>query len=907
MLQIAPFKNRKQLALFFEKFNPREQTWLVSDLRTKFDIQQKILKREGQYVDESVLRASDLWKILLKRADPSLRLVSESFARSLLRSVVDENKDLLQINSTATDTLFSYINQLAPIIFHPDGRAQLDQWFSSHLEASNRWRDWFHRAFICSQLLIKQHKVITGSWITAHLQQFNNLEQFWNIPLIVDLGGEFTRVEAELIRTLSRTVDVLILEPSPQWRKDFHFLLQPYEDLRHQGATIDLGSMPFNRDRKIEVLRFSGMLAEVKNSVGQVRKWLEQGISPECISIIAPDIEVYWPVLETFLSHEGIPVNKDINHKMQSLPAVTRWLAGLRSRSGRLSSSDLEISFYEDEESQKMRYEEFRSLFKSLYVNEDLARNEIVHKAFYNQIDYKGVLLRDEFIVQALKYWKSRDTEVVQVILREVLQNAASSNKMKWTEWLTYLETVTSAKEYNIGKGVSEGIAVTKLMSAYSEKTQYRIFIGLTDESIRTPNKTQLSGQDYFELGKDLGFYLDNPDQSDLDFELRILAEQDSQHDVFSFGATNLNGDLCAPSKFWMSLSGDHENLYLPIETRWDEIQHSDLFSLRPWIKDYHQELSKRIDQDLGKVPLENLTLQKLPSVSASALETFLECPFIFAAQRSFKLKDFPEIDLDVDHRTRGQLAHALFEKLTIEPMRFDWGEQELSQILEDIRLEKKMIFADERLWLPLKKRHQQLARRFLEVEKKWREEYRLTKTLAREKRFEFYLDPQTGVVSPEPIVDAFRISGQIDRIDGDGQGHLVILDYKSSSYGMVTHGSWLEKRDLQLLFYMWIIEKGLVEEVNGKVIGLFYYIFKDFEKKGFRINELAGTLYPPASTRDKNTGWDDKEKYLSDLIQTVMATLMRIKNGECSPQPATEDQCKKCEWRRLCRAPHLN
>ena len=77
MLQIIPIENRSQVNELFANYNPREQSWLVSDLRTKFELQQKILARDGQYIDESVLRASDLWKMLLKRLEPRLRLVSD--------------------------------------------------------------------------------------------------------------------------------------------------------------------------------------------------------------------------------------------------------------------------------------------------------------------------------------------------------------------------------------------------------------------------------------------------------------------------------------------------------------------------------------------------------------------------------------------------------------------------------------------------------------------------------------------------------------------------------------------------------------------------------------------------------------------------------------------------------------
>ncbi len=880
---------------------------MVSDLRTKFELQQKILNRDGQYLDESVLRASDLWKILLKRLDPSLRLVSDPFARSLLRTIMDENEQALGVNSSAADTVFAYIDQMAAVLFHPEGTSRLEEWFESHQESKNRWRDWYLRARFCALKLLSQHRVITADWITAYLQNFNELERVWRTSLIVDLSGEISRVEAELLQSLSRTVDVTILEPSPNWKKDFYFLLQPYEDLRAKSSHIqDLPARP-SVAKKIEVLRFSGMLAEIKNCVGQIREWLNEGKAASSISVIAPDIELYWPVLQAYLEEEGIPAQKDVTHKTQSLPSVTRWLATLRAKSGRLSSSDLEISFFDHQDSENLRYEEFRSLFKSLYVNEDLARNDLVHRVFHEQLDMTGFLLRDEFVAKALMYWNSDEIEIVQLVLREMLQNAIPNTKLSWKEWLSYLESIVAVKEYTLEKGHPDGVIVTKLMSAHSEKAKFRLFLGLTDEALRSRSRTQLSGQDYFDLGKDIGFYLNNPDQSDLDFELRLLAEADSEMDIFCFGATDLTGTLCSPSTFWLSFKGEHESLTLPKETRWDELQNSDEVGHRPWLVARKEQVEKRLLQDRGKLAPDNIQIRELPRISASAVESFLECPFVFAAQRYFKLRDLPDIELDVDHRTRGQLAHALFEKLTEEPMRFDWSQDELAQILEKIRQDKKLLFADERLWGPLKNKHIQLGLRFLNFEKKWREEFKKTKTLAREKRFEFYLNPQTEELTKEPTDNCFRISGQIDRIDGDGAGDVVVVDYKSSSGGISAHASWLKNRELQLLFYMWVIEKGLCEDIQGQVIGLFYYVFRTFERKGFRIDELAGHLYPVPKRKDKNATFEAKEKYLADFSQLLMLTLDRIKNGECQAHPADFKTCNTCEWRRQCRAPHLN
>ncbi|MGZ3775949.1 MAG: PD-(D/E)XK nuclease family protein, partial [Pseudobdellovibrionaceae bacterium] len=498
MLQIISLQSRSQITEIFANYNPQKQTWLVSDLRTKFELQQKILNSEGQYIDESVLRASDLWKILLKRLDPGIRLVSDPFARSLLRTILDQHAEILGVNSSAEDTVFSYIDQMAAVLFHPEGTARLEEWFESHPEAMNRWKEWYLRARFCALKLLQEHRVITADWISSYLQNFNDLERVWDIPLVVDLSGEITRVEAEILRVLSRTVDVTVLEPNPAWKDDFYFLLRPYEDLRAQSQKVTALNSVEIKEKKIEILRFSGMLAEIKHSVGTARQWLDQGIPAEQILITAPDIEQYWPVLQSYLEEEGIPVQKDITHKVQSLPSVIRWMASLRSKSGRLSTSDLEISFFEKEEAQQLRYEEFKALFKSLYVNEDLNRNELVYKAFHEQMDLSGILKRDEFVAKALLFWNSSQTEIIQIVLRELLQNATAATQLVWKEWLSYLETIVASKEYTLEKGLSEGIMVTKLMSAHSEKIQYRIFLGLTDEFLRVKNKTQLSGQDYF-------------------------------------------------------------------------------------------------------------------------------------------------------------------------------------------------------------------------------------------------------------------------------------------------------------------------------------------------------------------------------------------------------------------------
>lgn len=907
MLKLIKYEKRSQLNEIFAGYDPDRQTWLVSDLRTKFELQQQLLKKNNFYVDTAVLRASDLWQLLLKRLDVSVRVASDAFVRSLLKSFLDKNAEVLQITSASAETLFAYMHLLAPIFLNENGDERLQEWFSENPESAQRWQLWALRARVALQHIVQEQKVLSPQWITSYLQEFNQLEQMWSQDLIVDLAGEISRVETELLRNLSRFVDVTVLVPEASWTSEFSYLLRSYADLEMQTKEVHHLKAPPMQTSERKIFRFSGMLAEVKAATAQVRSWLEAGIEPQQITLTAPDIEVYWPVLQAFLEREGIPTQKDVTAKLQSLPAITRWLANLRSQSGQLSQTDLEISFYDQELSQNLRYEQFKALFKSVYETQDLQRSEWVHKIYHDQLDVNSILARDEFIIKALQFWQDAVTtsesreESAQLILRELLKNATEGTQLYWREWLSYLETVVASKEYLIARGDREGIVVTSLMSAPSRYSQHRIFMGLSEEALKKRTKVKLMSEDYYRLAQDIGFYLDHPDQSDLEFELRLLSCSEVEKDCYFFGSTDFGGSLLAPASFWIDMKSqlgemeELEKLSIPGDTRWDEIQTSKL------------PVVERIEMDLGLLKTPALEFTELPRLSASSLEDFLECPFIFASKKYFHLQDLPDVDLDVDHRTRGSLAHALFERLTQPPMRFDWQTGEIEQILEEIRQNREFILADDRLWIPLRNKHVQIAKRFLSFEQEWRKEHPRGEILSREKRFEFYLNPTSGEFSREASPGSFRFSGQIDRIDKDRESNqLVLLDYKSSTPQPAAAASWLKNQKIQLLFYMWALEMDQISDISGEVIGLFYYVFKNFKRKGFQLNEFSGPLFP-ALARPKDHNAEAKEKYLKEFYDLLMGTLQRVASGEIHPSPVDLSECKTCEWRQLCRAPHLN
>lgn len=913
MLKVVQIPSPAHIEELFAQFNPQTQSWVVSDLRTKLEMQKVLIEKQGYFLDSAILRASDLWKLLLKRLAPKLRIVSQDFARSLVRSFIDKNAEIFQMNSTSEKSLFNYMTQLAPLALGAEADERISKWFEEHPEISVRWQSWYLIARTALRWMIFEKQVIIADWIPSYLQEIDGLEEVWDHEIIVDLGAEMNVVEAELFHRLSHQRDVLVVEPHPSWGEEFQYLLRPYETLRAQAKAVQTPPAVMSTPALRESVRLSGTLAEVKNACSQVRGWLAEGVPASRIAVIAPDIEMYWPVLSAYLEQEGLPCQKDLTVKLQSLPSLQRWAATLRAQSSRVTSADLEVSFYSQPESQNLRYEEFASLFKAIYGEEDLARDEKIYKIYHSSFSLDEHLNRDQFLSQALKAWHSRDsqTEMLIVVLREVFQNAAAQVEMSYREWLTYLENILAAKEMKVFSGATEGILVTPLMSAQSYKMSHKIFLGLSEEGLKTRQRSHILGSDLHRLSMDLGFFLAHPDHSFKEFQLRWLAEGPGEKNIFSFGLADFSGGLLSPSNFWMSLKPSEE-LTLPGATRWDALQNAEdlhILELRGRELAEQTRLLERIEMDRGLKPVPKLALPQVPGLSASQIERYLKCPFIFAAQKIFKLQDRPDLDLDEDLRSRGTLAHALFEKLTYPQFHGDLSDEGLENLLEQLRVQEKVTLADPRLWSSMKKRYVQLGRRFLNFEKQWRLEFPDTLTIAAEKSFEFYFNAQSGEVSREARPGTLKFSGKIDRIDRHrhSRSH-VVIDYKSSHASYKNHNAWFENQELQLLFYMWALEKSLLTEIQGDVVGAFYYSFKDFRReKGFQIEEHAGPLFKPAGRKAVKGSQEDKKRLLEKFESLILDVVLKIQGGDIESRPFDVKICQSCEWSLLCRAPHMN
>lgn len=911
MLHCIQYKRRDDLSEYMKDFDFEKSTWIVSDLKSKYELQKHLLKKCGYFLDHSVLRASDLWKFFFRYSYPDLRIVSKGFYQILLQSFLHQYQEQLQVNEQAAKTVMLYINQLISLLHHPEGQNLIEEWFEKNPESAASWRNWYLIARTAHKFLFLEKKVVLAEHIASLLQNETDLTRFWQRPLFVDLGVEVTAVEMDLLRHMSRHVDVTIFVPDSDFKSQFPFLMKPYErvlSFAHSQKKIEVKSVT---DSDLILHRFSSMLGELKFVTAETRRLIEkEGVEPSRIGIMAANIELYWPTLRMLFEIEGIPCNKSTLTSYQMLPTFQSWMSRIHLRQKQIKTTHLEQALFYTDRQPVMAYEQFVFLYGKIYDRSELERNQNVAKLFTMDFDDYSLLDQQTFTAYILKFWDGDDfTDELISLLKELVATSSLVTELKMKDWISYLESLMAQKEYVLKENHQQGVQVCSLMSSQSQVADYKFFLGLSEEMLAVKNRSLISGREIARLYSDCDIEVTSFEESYYEWEIKWNLESSGKKHYLLMPMSHFDSSLQTPSRFFLELEGvlglDHRHLHSFPQTRLDSMQN--LYSLEG--VDSRVKKKMRLEFELDENSEIPWNWSKA-TLSASQLENYLKCPFIFVAEKVFHLRDEEALDIDVSARDRGTLIHALFKVLLDREDRSNLTEEDLNSILEELKKESHgMEFLDAGFWQAQKRRYVKTALRFFEVEKNWQREFPKMRPLGLEKDFQFYFDLKEGRVQKEASSNSLSFKGKIDRIDGNNEGHYVVIDYKSSAAQVKDFGKWIESGHLQLLFYMWAIEKEVIQEFgkSPQVVGSFYYVFKNFNRSyGLQIDEFEGTYFPKTKRRNLTATMTKKMELIASFEKLLNEQLSALVKGRFLAKPKDRETCKTCGWGGLCRAPHL-
>lgn len=275
--------------------------------------------------------------------------------------------------------------------------------------------------------------------------------------------------------------------------------------------------------------------------------------------------------------------------------------------------------------------------------------------------------------------------------------------------------------------------------------------------------------------------------------------------------------------------------------------------------------------------------------ISPSTLELLGKCPLAFFYRRGLglSLPDETEFDPDrwLDAAQRGSLLHAVFEAFGREFIgkQDRLGEAEASTTLDRIlqaqidEWRDKVAPPNELIYLAECRELGQATKAFLLLER--------GRVAAEPNRTWVDFEVQfptagTKVEYPGSGKDDFPVRGVIDRVDKNGEGDLVIVDYKTgSTYAYrkdPKKGPFRGGRSLQPAIY------GVAANrlVKGAVAAFEY-------------------LFPTAKGRNQVVRYDAAEL---KAAEEVIGSLLSHPAAGHFPPTSSPDDCKLCDFRDICR-----
>jgi ATP-dependent helicase/DNAse subunit B len=317
------------------------------------------------------------------------------------------------------------------------------------------------------------------------------------------------------------------------------------------------------------------------------------------------------------------------------------------------------------------------------------------------------------------------------------------------------------------------------------------------------------------------------------------------------------------------------------------------------------------------------LVIQKLKErfapekpMSATALETYIYCPFRFFFEQVLRYEELSEPEEVIEQTRRGAAVHRALSRFHSEILSEIDLEAFRNGVPDEVqpRLERAIEVAVEEyaqrassaasriLWRLEGKRLQRQMSRYRGQWEKFLEPWRAEKLIPQPLKLEagFGL-PETKEVSPLilKVGDVeVRIGGRIDRIDVvdlDGEKGFWIIDYKTGRSSNYTASGLKAFEKLQLPLYALAVQRIFFPNGEARPLGLAYWL----------VTEDGPKVVLP-DTKSKLLDWFQRpsnwEAFREQLENGVVELVHQIRRGQFPLAPKRRDCTSMCNYSHVCR-----
>ena len=915
MLEYQWIKTHKEKKKLLEKLDTENSLWIVSDWQAKSYLEDFYIRSQKNLIGNPFKTSTEFWTERWLCEYPKIPVISEQSIQTFIKSQLHLREEKWCQFPSSSIIVFKLLSHLLPLLSHIEGPELLATLLQNNSSMKKKWGMYLLEALKIWRKI--QENFITATWIPSLLPDQSHLALNKKM-IIVDMGCELSSTQMFIFQQIAKKNHIIIIAPEISWVSKYSKELKAYHT---SNITSESPSQFLNPSHNVESKRFVSMLAEVKDATHTVRKWLEKGIKPHCIAIVAPSLKLYWPALKEYLAFEGIPYNRTSVTGFYSLPEITKWLSQIQVHlKSQVQPHALELAVFRKSH-HSISYANFHRIYSTILDPLDYKRSQTIYNQFV-KINKKGIskdelIDRHSFLEYILTLWSfessSQSIEGLTKILKSFVENTQGLPLLKASYWLEILEDIISKATWPLQKANLFGVYISDITSLDHLFVENVYIMGLSEQGLQSKVRSSiLTNVDIDLINNQLGFSLESTEKAPLEFYTDRILANPYIHKVITYPESDFMAEILTPSLLWLQNQKEIKLSQEPAMTLWDTYQNKavhqhlhDHLSSSSWSQDQNTIL-KNIHNELKPQQSQEITSYTPNILSVSSLERYHKCPFIFYAEDVLKLSSRPALDIDVDPLDKGSLMHALLSHLMQEPFHSEWTDQQLDHLIESLLEKERILFAEDRFKDFFKTTQIKKLKEFLQFEEKWREKFPQTKTILREAKISAYIDPVTGVLSSQEKEKCILIKGRLDRLDQVGDNIFCLIDYKTSLTNKTNYKTWLKKGDFQLGLYALMIQAGCLDSLSGEVVAAVYFGIKEMKRnKGFLLKDYQEKAYFIENSHHKISK-EDKEEFFEDIKKEILKIISSIIKGDFQANPRDFKLCDTCHWRNICNAPHL-